>query len=1175
MRDTTAPAHPIAATSAPAPGDAAVSAQELQQALDGVRAVEPLWPLLLQEQPLAVSGLRGSAAAYLIAALYRERPDTWLLVAPDLQSAEALCDDLETWGVGAVHYLSELEILPFDRKSPTRELTATIQAGLDRLDRGEPGLYVTTVYGLRHKVMGRDVMRRNRIALRAGQTLRTEELAQQLAHLGYRPCGLVEIPGDFALRGGLIDVYSPSHELPLRIELLGDQVESIRTFEPIDQRSRQLLTAATIIPAAPLVADDDTLLNALARVESMAEIPPDDRTHLLDRLQDRLHFTGIEGLAPFFHPQETYLDYLPDGATLVWLAPDDLARRSEELDLETARVRADRIRRGDPVPRAEELMAPAEELARHALRLRPLWLAEVVLPGAAPTPLGPGAHDALVRVQTHGQERGNGDVAALLATAARCIQERSRALLFCDNRGQVQRLGELIEEQDPALSTARPSLRVGLLTGGFVWTQARLACFTDHELFDRYHRRARKPRFRGAGRVCDPTALRPADYVVHVDHGIGRFLGLRVITAVGIRSECLLLEYADGDRLYLPTANLLLLERYEVSEGQEPQLHKLGSGQWERTKTRARKAIAATAQELLALYAARALLPGVAFPHDDHLQQEMESSFIHEETPDQLAAVGAVKGDMEQPRPMDRLLCGDVGFGKTEVAIRAAFKAVMAGHQVALLCPTTILAEQHGTTFTERLRDYPVNLAVISRFRSPKEQKAILQRLREGCIDILIGTHRLLQRDVEFRKLGLLVIDEEHRFGVRAKERLKAMRKEVDVLSMTATPIPRTLHLALMGARDMSIIATPPRDRLPIHTEVVPFSEEMIEEAILREMHRGGQVFFVHNRVETIDAMAGIVGRIVPTARIAVAHGQMVEAQLETIMRDFLSRAHDVLVSTMIIESGLDMPNVNTILIDRADRLGLSQLHQLRGRVGRSRHRAYAYLMVPSGETLAQDARRRLAAIEEFTDLGSGYHVAMRDLEIRGAGNILGEAQHGHITAIGFDLYCKLLEEEILELKGEGRPKLHEVQVDLKVPAFLPDEYVADPQEKIRCYRELSRVEDERALDGLVEELRDRFGRPPAEARNLADVTRIKLRALATGVADVRGGRKGVRMLFSSDRQPGSSILRRLIGTGVPRLTFNAVDRLTMTVEAPREEWIAAVLAVLGQLADLMAGAAA
>ncbi len=1150
------------------PEDSTEQLVPLEELLDGVTAVEGLASVAASGGALrlAVSGLAGASGSALLASAYRHRGGTWLVVAPDLATAEALCDDLETWNVASVSYLPELEILPFDRKSPTREIQASVQAGLDLLDRKIPGIFVTTIYGLRHKVMSRATLARGRRELAVGEEVDTEDFGEWLSMMGYRPGGVVEQPGDMALRGGLIDVYSPSHGLPLRIELIGDEIESIRTFDPTDQRSRDVLERATIIPAAPLLMDDDHLVDAMARVEAHAEVTEDDRTDLMERLQDRLHFAGLEGLAPFFHPQVTYLDYLDDDATLVWFDTEALNERNEDIESETTRMRAERVKRGDPVPDTHELIAPTADLARQAQAFSTIWTGDLIVSGG--DGLGPPAKVKPVPAKVTAQAKGNGDVAALLEQSAALGEKGLQSILFCDNKGQADRLRELVSEQSADLAMQAPEIRLGSISRGFVWRGAQLAVFTDHELFDRYRRTSRRARFRGAGRIADPSALRSGDYCVHVDHGIGRFLGLRRITAEGVESECLLIEYAEKDRLYVPTDKLQLVERYELGEQDEPTLHKLGGGQWDRVKKRARKAIQVMAQELLTLYAARASLPGHAYEPDGHYQREMEDSFVHEETPDQLTSVAAIKADMEQSRPMDRLVCGDVGFGKTEVAMRAAFKAVMDGKQVAVLCPTTLLAEQHGETFSQRLRDYPVKVEVLSRFKSPAEQKETTARSTAGEVDILIGTHRLLSRDVGFKDLGLLIVDEEQRFGVRHKERLKEMRKQVDVLTLSATPIPRTLYLSLMGTRDMSIIATPPRDRLPIHTEVAAFDEALIAEAILREMHRGGQVFFVHNRVETIDAMAALVRKTVPEAKVCVAHGQMSEMQLEEIMRDFLENEYDVLVTTMIIESGLDMPNVNTIIIDRADRFGLSQLYQLRGRVGRSRHQAYAHLLVPTGLTLSPDARRRLAAIQEFTDLGSGYHVAMRDLEIRGAGNILGDTQHGHIAAIGFDLYCKLLEEEILALKGEGLPKLQDVKVDLRVSAFLPDEYVADPEAKLRWYRELGRVSDERQLDGLAAELRDRFGPPPPPVAALVDITRLKLRALLGGIDEIKGLRHGVRMVFAGDRQPDSTTLKQLVGTGKPRLTFNAVQRLEMTAEASRETWLSAALVVLERLAS-------
>ena len=575
------------------------------------------------------------------------------------------------------------------------------------------------------------------------------------------------------------------------------------------------------------------------------------------------------------------------------------------------------------------------------------------------------------------------------------------------------------------------------------------------------------------------------------------------------------------------------------------------------------------AADLLELYAAREAVPGYAFPPDGSLQRALEDSFVYEPTPDQLTSTVEVKRDMERPRPMDRLVCGDVGFGKTEVAMRAAFKAVMAGRQVAVLCPTTLLAHQHGETFAERFRDFPVSVAVLSRFQPPAAARELTRRAREGQLDTLIGTHRLLSRDVRFRSLGLLIVDEEQRFGVRHKERLKELKRTVDVMTLSATPIPRTLYLALMGARDMSLINTPPRDRLPIHTELCTYNDEVLTEAILRELHRGGQVFFVHNRVQTIEHMAARIQQLLPSVRVAYAHGQMPEHQLETIMRRFLGHEFDVLVTTTIIESGLDMPRVNTLVVDRADRFGLAQLYQLRGRVGRSNQRAFAYLMTPPGEQLTAEARRRLATLEEFQALGSGYHIAMRDLEIRGAGNLLGEEQSGHMEAIGFDLYCRLLEETVAELRdGRGVAPV-DVKVDLRVPAYLPDDYVGDPQLKMDLYRRLARLRRPDQAESLREEFRDRYGPVPIPVENLLAVHRIRILASRSGVEEIRAGRRGIDLFFAGGHEPGPPIIRGLMASSLQGLQFKAVDQFSMHVPAAREQHLAAALNVLEQLEDL------
>jgi transcription-repair coupling factor (superfamily II helicase) len=627
---------------------------------------------------------------------------------------------------------------------------------------------------------------------------------------------------------------------------------------------------------------------------------------------------------------------------------------------------------------------------------------------------------------------------------------------------------------------------------------------TDHEIFSRYHRRRRRRRKSGGLTLAELSALKVGDYVVHEDHGIGTYRGMKRLTLNGQETDCVEIGYAESDRLFVPVHQLGLVSRYAAAEGARPSVHRLGSAAWQKTKARAQKAIQEMAEALLRAYAARKTMPGHAFPPDTVWQHEFEASFPYDETPDQLKAIEEVKQDLESGLPMDRLVCGDVGYGKTEVAIRAAFKCVQDGKQVAVLVPTTILAQQHQLTFRERFADFPVKVEVLSRFRTPSEQKQIVARLAAGDVDVVIGTHRLLSKDVHYRNLGLVVIDEEHRFGVAQKERIRQLTRTVHVLAMTATPIPRTLNLSLAGARDLSVIETPPLDRLPVHTEILEHDDEVIADAILREIDREGQVFYVHNRVETIHNVAIRLQKLLPQARVVVAHGQMPERQLEQVMLDFLERGADVLVSTMIIESGLDIPSVNTLIVDRADTLGLAQLYQLRGRVGRSSHRAFAYLLVPSRRVLTEEAEKRLRVIEDFDDLGMGFKVALKDLEIRGAGNLLGPEQSGFIIGLGFDLYVRLLEEAVATLRGEAAATRPEPRLLTDWSAFLPEDYVPDEHEKLNLYRRLAELRELADLDDLIHEMLDRFGQLPEPAVALFELRRLRLLGAAAGVESLR-----------------------------------------------------------------------
>ncbi len=1121
------------------------------------------------EEPVLLSGLRASAPAVLTAAWFRRHRQTALCVVPTREGALQLADDLETWlGRDQVVYLPQPEVLIYDRKSPDPALVGDLLLGLDRLRDQEPVLAVTSLYAVRQRVMAPAVLDRAVLRLATGERLDPDAFCAALARRGYRPAGMVARPGDFARRGGLLDVYGPG-DLPLRIELFDEQIQSLRTFDPESQssdRARRLQRAA-LYPVSHLLREDDAVLTCLQRLEDerrRGNLDQDEYWDLEARLEEGRADDGLESFLPWCGPTARTLDYLPDGAVVCWFEPVKLQLQMELLAEELPRLREARLKRDAVLPREDELLCAEQDLAER--RLRHVWMAETWVRGDA-------AGRFLARqpaaVSDHGTLRPDlkgGDIDRLRRYLQEQEQSGATVLLLCDNRGQASRLGDLLDEHALGPPAARPL--VGHLTGGFVWPQLQLAVITDHEFFERYRRQGRV-RHRGSGLVKDRASLQPGEFVVHLEYGIGRYRGLKRITAEGTPHECLEIEYADQGKVYVPVANIGQVERFTSDSDAAPSLAKLGSANWLRVTQKARKAIRAMAADLLELYAAREAMPGLAFPCDGPLQRAMEDSFVYEPTPDQLTAIADVKGDMERPRPMDRLVCGDVGFGKTEVAMRAAFKAVMAGRQVAVLCPTTLLAHQHGETFAERMRDFPVALGVLSRFRTPAAARELTRRAREGGLDILIGTHRLLSRDVRFARLGLLIVDEEHRFGVRHKERLKELKKSVDVMTLTATPIPRTLYLALMGARDMSLINTPPRDRLPIHTELCGYSDEILTEAVLREMHRGGQVFFVHNRIETIAGVAARLQQLLPSVRVAFAHGQMPEHQLEDIMSRFLAHEFDVLVTTTIIESGLDMPRVNTLIVDRADRFGLAQLYQLRGRVGRANQRAFAYLMTPPGEALTAEARRRLAALEEFQALGSGYHIAMRDLEIRGAGNLLGQEQSGHLEAIGFDLYCRLLEETVAELRdGRGIAPL-DVKVDLRIAAYLPDDYVGDPQLKMDLYRRLARLRDPRQAEALRDEFRDRYGPVPAVADNLLAVHRIRILASRNGVEELRAGRAGLDLFFSGGREPTQPIIRGLMASSLQGLRFRASEQFSLHVPVPGDQHLAAAVNVLETLEKL------
>ena len=977
--------------------------------------------------------------------------------------------------------------------------------------------------------------------LRVGQRVETEELLRRWLAMGYAIDSAVEVPGTVSRRGGILDIYPPHQASPARIELVGDRIESIRLFDPATQRSQDQVDSIQIVPAQemlPLLAGPGSPRRRDALdLASMGGPEGDGRGRAmaleLEALESGAHVDGGAFYTGFFN-SGSLLDYLSPESVLVLVEPQQIEQVAAELEEQEASLRGAKEARGElpagfPSPRWPWKRV-WEEMEGRARRVHLEWLGST----------GQGQEVGLGAAPTYW-----GRLEEFAAGVGRLAQEGRRVVLLSHHG---QRLAELLRDHDVGAGTlpdldgppapGSVSLVGGWLPEGFSLSlpDGDLVLLTDREIFGQSKRR-RPVRRRSARREAFFSDLRPGTYVVHIDHGIGLFVGTRRIAGEQGEKEYLTLEYAEGDRLYVPPEHLDRLSPYVAPREEAPNVTRLGTQEWTRAKARAGKAAREMAQELLSLYAARRVLQGHAFAPDTVWQQEMEDGFPHVETPDQLEAIQDVKAGMEDPHPLDRLICGDVGYGKTEIALRAAFKAVQDGKQVAFLCPTTILAQQHYATFTERLSPFPVRVEVLSRFRTEAEQQAVVEGLRAGSVDIVIGTHRLVQKDVSFRDLGLLIIDDEQRFGVVHKERFKQLRRELDVLTLTATPIPRTLYMALSGVRDMSTIETPPESRQPVRTFVSEYSDDLVREAVLREMDRGGQVFFVHNRIRNIAEWAAKVQALVPAARVVVGHGRMDEGDLAAVMAEFVEGRADVLVCTTIIESGLDLPNANTIIVHSPELLGLAQMYQLRGRVGRGAHMAYAYFLVPRGKRITESAEKRLRAILAHQELGAGFRIAMKDLEIRGAGNLLGSQQSGHIHAVGFELYVRLLEEAVEDLKAEegGAPRPSappQVNLSLPLEASIPSEYVEDLPMRLGLYQRLARVPDHEAVEELRRELRDRFGEPPEEVASLLYGVGVKLLAGAAGVESVATEGDHIALRLRESLGGAGPALQRQLGPG-------------------------------------------
>jgi transcription-repair coupling factor (superfamily II helicase) len=1087
-------------------------------------------------------GLGGSQKSYLAAGLWSATGRTCLYITADLAEANNVYDDLATFlSPERVLFFPPLGTLPYDFEAQSQEIISQRLQVLQRLLEGEKEvMIVTTVPALQRALPPVESFKGRDLTLKAGSVVEREELLEKLIWLGYERVELVEGRGQFAARGSIVDIFPLTTAFPYRIEFFDDEVESIRQFAVEDQLSRQRVEAVKIFPARELIltpAERERGREDLAQrgEEICSRLEAKGRGPLARKLRQRweqyneeaegfIYYPGIDNLLPLYYPAPvTLMNYLPSGAVVILDEPARVQERAKEFLTQMVEIHSNLLEEGRAFPFQVDNYLSWEKIAAgcqrhrhrvislaHFLRSTPEVSPEVIFSLLAKDVPSYQANRELIKGDLDLWQR-----------------RRYRILLFSSSRERGRRLGGFLAEEglDPVVTEeeglpreGQIQIRTGVLTKGFEFPDLKLVILTEQDLLGHQKNRS-LARFRQKGKKVRAAAdLKPGDLVVHVNHGIGRYLGINTLEVQGVKRDYLLLQYSGEDRLYVPTDQVHLLQKYIGVEGRSPRLNKLGGTDWSRAKGRVKESVQELALGLLKLYATREAVPGHRFSSDTVWQQEFEARFPYEETPDQLEAIRAVKKAMEEPKPMDHIVCGDVGYGKTEVAIRAAFKAVMDGKQVAVLVPTTILAQQHYNTFQERFAPYPVRIELLSRFRTPALQKETLKGLKRGTVDIVIGTHRLLQRDLQFKDLGLLVIDEEQRFGVAQKEILKKMRESVDVLTLTATPIPRTLHMALAGIRDMSLIETPPENRFPVQNYVLEHDYNLVRDAISQELRRGGQVFYVYNRVETIGREAKRLQELCPQARIAVAHGQMGAGELEDITMAFLAGDYDVLVCTTIIENGLDMPNVNTLIVTNADRLGLAQLYQLRGRVGRSDRLAYAYFTYQKNKVLSADAERRLHALREFTELGSGFKLALRDLEIRGAGNLLGAEQHGHIANIGFELYCQLLEEAVRELKGQVTVAEREPILDLNVSAYLPSDYIADGRQKIDIYKAVVAAKTKEEVEELGEELQDRFGPLPQAAQNLLNVAGIKALARELGIEGVV--QKEERVLVELGHEP-------------------------------------------------------
>ncbi len=1111
---------------------------------------------------VSVTGLSDTAQSYFFSRFLAQFQKPCLVILPERKEAERLYRELwffmpdrqeqsNTPGIRLFEF-PPYDLSPLTGLSPHRDVVnRRIQALYSLMSDNNP-VVITSLDAISFSILPKEAFVRSLEFLEVGEEVDRDIFLKRLEITGYNRSSLVEEEGDYAVRGGVIDLFPPLYRLPIRLEFWGDRLESIRQFGSLSQRSQTHLNEMVLLPANEIIMDEKNI----KRARSMGRLPKQP--------ENGMGFPGQEAWLNHFYPHlDTLFQYLPKNGLITLFDPHRAEHVCEKMKeksrADMRRFRKEATEKGAPFPEIDGILIPFEEITRQFERHQHLELSQLDLVENA-------VQRKLIRIKGRFRiddldvrlpDRGRVSMAPLAEKIASWLEFGSKVVLVCRTENQADRLREILRNYEVRVDNVvksweeipeNPGLCIclGRLSKGFAWPELGIYVISEDEIFG--PKRARSaPGSKGRERALTWSSfsqLKAGDFVVHEEHGIGRYGDLTKMEIAQKVNDFVIIEYANKDRLYIPADRISILQKYVGAEAKNPKLDRLGGRSWNIVKKKAKKSVMAIAKQLVEMYALRKYRKGFAFSPPDNYYREFETTFEHEETPDQIKAIEDVLEDMASDQPMDRLICGDVGFGKTEVAVRAAFKAISDGKQVAVLVPTTVLAEQHYDTFKKRMEPYNVRLGILSRFKTKKEQAEVLAKLRSHKIDILVGTHRMLQKDVKFMNLGLLIIDEEQRFGVKQKEALKKYRALVDVLAITATPVPRTLHMSMMGVRDMSIIETPPEDRFAIKSYLSPYDESLIKRALQFELERGGQVFFVHNRVQTIDYMADKLRKLVPRARFETAHGQMKEKELEATMMRFLDKKIDVLVCTTIIEAGLDIPSANTILINEVDRLGLAQVYQLRGRVGRSKEKARAFLLLSNSSTLTRDAEKRLKALMDFSHLGAGLHLAMHDLKIRGGGNILGFAQSGQISAIGYELYLKLIERTIAELKGEDWHEEINPEINVDITAFLPGDYVFDRDVRLNLYRRLSSLREKKDLNAIEEEIHDRFGPPPQEVKNLLAVMSIRILLKKMGITRLDAGHNSLNLIFSQDNPVDPEALVRLVSSKPGMFQFLAGNKL-------------------------------